>query len=288
MGLFFVLGSALCFSTMGTIVKDAFLQGGSAPGVMAVRVLGATVIWAVILRRRLFSIEWGSAAVRNLAIGGVAGLAIGSLAEFAAYRFLPVALVVVILFMAPVWVAVGQWAFANRPVGAAGLLGLALLGVGLVLLTEATAGELSVVGVLLALFASVGIAVMFTLGDDAIPVVGPILSAAVVAFASTVIVVPVAITNGTFFDSIGSAPILIRGLLLSLVATVVSMTLLFNGIQRLGGFAASVVSATEPVFAALLAWIFLGEVLSVPQMSGVLLVISGTVVVQGSRAQVRL
>lgn len=272
---------------MGTIVKDAFLQGGSAPGIMAVRVLGGSVIWIVVLRHRLFSIEWGSRAVLHVAVGGIAGLAIGSLCEYAAYRYLPVALVVVIMFMAPAWVAVGQWAFARKPVGAAGLLGLSLLGMGLALLTEATAGEVSLRGVLLALLASIGIAVMFILVDDAIPAIGPIMSAALVAFVSVMLVVPVAIVNGTFLESIVSTPILVRGLLLSLIGTVLSMMLLFMGVQRLGGFAASVVSATEPVFAAVLAWILLGEILNMPQIFGALLVISGTVVVQRSRGRLR-
>lgn len=285
-GVLFILGSAFCFSTMGTIVKDAYNYGATPTGILALRMLVGSAIWIVVFNRRLGSIEWRSPHVRRLALGGTLGIALASLTEYAAYQHLPVAFVVVVLFMAPAWVAIGQWVLTGRGVGGGGIAGLAFLAVGLALLTELGFAGISFVGVGLALAASLGIAAFFTLAGDSIDEVGPPRSAAVVALSSLAIVVPAAVIDGTLVDSLTSSAVLYRGALLGFVATVVSLVLLLNGLRRLGAFPASVVSAIEPVFAGLLAWWVLGEVLTVSQVAGAGLVIIGSLVVEWGRPRV--
>lgn len=285
-GVLFVLGSALCFSTMGTVVKDAYDHGASATGLLGIRMLVASVIWVAVLNRRLGAIDWRSMPVRRLALASMLGVGVASLAEYAAYRYLPVALVVVILFMAPAWVAVGQWFLTRRSMGVGGVAGVVLLLGGLAFLNELTLSGISPLGVVLTLIASLGIATFFTVAGHSLAQLRPVSGAAVVAIAASLIAVPIALVDGTFFSSLTSPQIALRGALLAVVATVISLVFLLNGVRRLGAFPASVVSAIEPVFAGFLAWWLLDEVLSTLQMLGAALVIGGTIVVEATRKAV--
>jgi drug/metabolite transporter (DMT)-like permease len=278
-GLAFILGSAFCFSTMGTVVKESYDQGGTATGLLAIRMLTASAVWVLLLNRRLLAFDWRSEGVRRLVAGTVAGVVVASLAEYAAYRHLPVALVVVILFMAPVWVALGQWVLTGRGVGPAGVVGLIVLAAGLVLLTQVRLASASLAGIGLALVASVGIGIFFTLSGQAIAEIGAVRSAAVVAVAAAAAAVPIALIDGTLAASFEPS-VVGHGIVLGIVATVISMTLLLNGVLRLGAFPAAVVSAVEPVFAGLLAWMFLSETLAALQIAGAALVVAGTLFVQ--------
>lgn len=272
---------------MGTIVKDAYDAGASATGLLAVRMLVAVALWGIVLNRKLTALPWRTPEVRRLASAAVIGIAVTSLSEYTAYRYLPVAFVVVILFMAPVWVALGEWALTRRGIGAGPTAGLIMLVVGLLLLTEISASRVSGVGIALALAASLGIAAFFMLGGSSVELVGSVHAAAVVAVAALFVVVPIALVDGTLLSSFTSSDVMTHGALLGLVGTTIALVLLFNGIKRLGAFPAAVMSAIWPIFAGLLAWWLLGDVLTPLQILGAGLMVAGTVTVEGSRGRAR-
>lgn len=282
-GTFFVLGSAACFATMGTIVKGAYDHGATATGLISLRLAIAAVIWIVASRFVDLKIPWRSPAVKRLSMAAIGGMGLATWSEYVAYRYLPVGLVVVVLFTAPAWVALAERALRGTRIGAGGMAGLILTVAGLMLLTNVSSGTSSLRGFFFAFLGSLGIAGFFLGSGDAIDELGPDRAAALSAWAPAVVLVSVALLDGTFIDSVSSRYILGQGALLAIVGTVIALMLLLRGISRLGPFAASIVSATEPVMAAGLAWWVLAEALTTYQILGGILVVLGTVVVEGWR-----
>ncbi len=264
---------------MGTVVKIAYGQGGSVTGLLGARLLIAVAIWGLLLNRRLWRLEWSSSPIRRLLVAGAMGVGMASLGEYAAYRYVPIALVVLVLFMSPGWVAVTQWLRFGEPIGVLGIAGLGLLAVGLILLTQASMGGASLTGVVLALGASFGIATVFVLAAESIHEVAPSVAAAVMAIGAAAVALPVAAIDKTLVSTLTSPFLARSGFLLAVVGTVVGFFLLLRGIRQLGAFSASVASAVEPIFAALLAWVFVGQALTRGQILGGALIIMGTAVV---------
>ena len=270
---------------MGIIVKDAYAAGATLTGVLAVRLLVAAGIWVALLAPRLDRIPWRSREFRGLAVAGGIGVGMASLAEYAAYKTLAVALVIVVLFMAPAWIALFQWLFLKRSIGLGGTAGLVAVLSGLFLLTEPGAAGFSLSGVGFATLGSIGIALLFLLVERGISRLGAVVSAALVAWGAAPVALVAAVFDGTLTSSFTTSAVVWRGALLGVLATVISFVLLFSAVVRLGAYPAAVVSTTEPVFAALLAWTLLGESLGAAQIVGAAFVVAGTLIVEHWRAR---
>ena len=68
--------------------------------------------------------------------------------------------------------------------------------------------------------------------------------------------------------------------LIAVVATALSMILFLMGVRHIGASRAAIVTTIEPVLVVLLAWLFLGELLSPMQLLGVGLQMAGLVITQ--------
>jgi drug/metabolite transporter (DMT)-like permease len=65
--------------------------------------------------------------------------------------------------------------------------------------------------------------------------------------------------------------------------TVIAFLLVLGSLRRLGAERAGIIGTSEPVWAAILALILLGEMLTVVQVVGGLLVVAGIIVAETSR-----
>ena len=79
----------------------------------------------------------------------------------------------------------------------------------------------------------------------------------------------------------GGRPLLIGGLYLAAFTTFLANTLYLAAVRRVGATRAGLYSTTEPVFTAVLAWLFLHETLSGGQMAGAALVMLGVLGLEG-------
>jgi drug/metabolite transporter (DMT)-like permease len=279
-GFLFVLGSAFALATMGPTVKAAYDAGASVWGLNAVRFLCAAAAWIAVFHRQVGAIPWRSRAVAQLLVAGGLGASFSSFFEFDAYHFLPVANVVVVLFTVPIWLALAQWRFRRRGIGRRGVAAIALVILGLALLYETGMGRVSLMGLGLALMASVLFGVFLWFSQEGIAELGATQSLAVVFASLAAVSVVGALLEGSLVHSLSTPAISGRALQLGLLGSALGVGLAYQGLSRLGAFEVSVIGAAEPVFAAILAWIFRGESLRLVQMVGVLLVLAGTVIVQ--------
>jgi drug/metabolite transporter (DMT)-like permease len=217
------------------------------------------------------------APVRSVATAAAAGLAlaIAGLLEFEALSRLPALALVTVVFLAPIWIALATWArFGQRPTRSAAAALVVVLA-GMTLLVQAP-GEwtLDRVGLGLAVAASILFAVVFLLLEDLVAS-GP-SAAAVARVVAVAAVVPAVVEHeGLAAELTRSRTI---GYAVGIGAlTAGSLLLLAVGMQSTPAFAASVITAAEPVAAALLSAVLLGEVLTIAQMLGAFGVVAGAI-----------
>jgi aminoglycoside 6'-N-acetyltransferase len=172
----------------------------------------------------------------------------------------------------------------RRPIGSAAVVGLGLVVVGLVLLVD-PAVRISWPGLLLAFGSSVTAVFLFLGMDEALHALRPTTAAGVVVAAAALVAVPVGLISGGAAVVVRHPSVIGWSILLGLIASGVGLGLLAVGVGSLGALRAAVVAATEPVVAAAMAWVFLGETLGTVQIVGGLIVIGGTAAVARSRAR---
>jgi DME family drug/metabolite transporter len=271
-----VLLAALCFGTTGT--AQALGPDGASPltvGAVRVALGSALLLFAVRLAA-------GGAAVRlargPLAVGGL-GVAGYQLCFFAAVHDTGVAVgTVAALGSAPAFAGLGGWLVdRTRPSNAwAVATALAAAGVGLIALSG-SAAEVSVPGVALALGAGASYAV-FTLASKRLLDAGaPVDRVMAGVFTlGAVLLVPVLVLGDLgWLTSVGGVAM---ALWLAAVPTALAYILFAHGLRLLPASDVATLTLAEPVTAAALGAIVLGERPGALAVAGIALVIAGLVV----------
>jgi drug/metabolite transporter (DMT)-like permease len=251
------------------VVARRAYQAGSEP----ISLLGARLLVAALLLAAIALPTRVEVGRRELALCALAGLAFAGagLGEFEALARAPAATVVLLLFVAPVWIALATWLVRGERLGGARASTLAALLAGLALLVAAPDGHSAdPVAVVLALGASVMSAVFFLSLEEAGERIPAALTACVAASVAAAAVVPLA--PGGVVDELqrpGTAPYALAiGAL-----TACALTLLTSGVRLASALIASAVICAEPVVAATLSWLLLDELLMPAQLAGAAVVI---------------
>jgi DME family drug/metabolite transporter len=249
--------------------------------ISAYRMLIAAVVLSAILM-----------ALRQL--GGVVDLlrrrplhvvAVGvSTAAYQALYFASVVMVgvtvatVVSLGLAPVLVTIAESVHRRvlpRP-GELAVLGAALAGLLLVSASAGTAdgGPHPVLGVLAALGSGVAYAMTTLLGRSLAQSTGPLTLTTATTTVGAVVLVPLALVAGTAGSSLGDPLVLGTLVYLGVLTMALAYGLLYAGLRTTPGSSAVIATLLEPVTAAVLAAVFLGERLGVAGVVGTCLILA--------------
>ncbi len=284
------LTSWVLFASSGPVAKAVLATGWSAAAVTAVRIgLAAVLLGPVVgvLRPRALRFRRGDLW---LLLGyGVLGVAGVQLFFFVAVARVPVGVAMVLVNLAPalvaVWVRVVRRTRLPGPVW----LGIGLAVAGLALVAEVWPGaRLDLPGVAAGLGAAICSAGYFLLGEHGASRHDPFgLTAAGLAIGAVVVLAvspPWTLPAGLF-----TAPADLGGLRLpvwlALVALAVAGTVLpylagLQSLRALPSAVASVLALVEPLVAAALAWLLLGQALGPAQLAGAVILLAGAVLVQ--------
>ncbi|WBB66101.1 EamA family transporter [Micromonospora sp. WMMD812] len=289
-GLGLALLSAVTFATSGTFARSLIEGGWSAPSAVIARVGIAALVVAVpavlALRGRWHVLR------RNLGVVGVFGLlgvALAQVCFFNAVRYLPVGVALLLEYLGIILVVAWTWLVHGQRPRRLTVAGSAAALAGLVFVLDLTgAGRLDPLGVLWGLGAAVGLAGYFVLAgrvDAELPSVvlasgGMAVGAAALTALGLAGALPLHATFGTvdFAGQQTSWLVPIAGL--SLVAAVIAYLTGIAGARILGPRLSSFVGLTEVMFAVLIAWLVLGELPTVVQLLGGVLIIAGVALVR--------
>lgn len=294
-GLGFGVFSSVAFGTSGAFGKALIGAGMSPLQASWTRVAGATLVLVPVM----LGLRWRAVGVavhrrwRLLLLYGVMGVAGCQSFYFIAASRLPVGVAILLEFTGPVLV-VGWARFVQRtslPRSAAAGVGIAL--VGLACVVEVWSGlRLDLLGVLAGLGAAACQAAFFLAADRASGQIDPLVMTAIGFLIATVSLAFVAppwdvpwreLTGDVVFGE-HTAPGWLLLTLLVLISTVAAYITSVAAVHRLSAPVAGAVGYIEAVWAAIFAWLTLGEHLSPVQLAGGVIVLAGAFVAQRSVA----
>jgi drug/metabolite transporter (DMT)-like permease len=297
LGYALTLTAAAFFAVNGTVSTLALEAGVPATRLTALRCTGAALALvlalAVVAPQRL-RITWRE--VPFLAVFGVVGVALTQFLYYVAIGRLPVGIALVFEMTAPVLIALYVWLVRQEKVRGRLWVALLLSLSGLVLVAEVWqgGGSLDALGVGAALLAAVCLATYYLMGERGTVTRDPVALTCwsfVAAAVFWAVAAPWWQFDPALLDervpvSIGSVELPLWVLVgwIVVLGAVVPFWLSITALRHLAPTAAGLVATIEPVFASIVAWSWLEQVLSGWQIAGGAVVLTGIVLAQTARA----
>lgn len=288
-GLLIAVASALAFSSSGPFVKPLLEGGWSLGAVLLVRMGVASLLLSPALiravRRQPGFLRRHGTTIVAFGLTAVAGCQVF---YFAAMQRMPVAVALLIQYIAPVLLVVAVWARTRRAPSRLVMIGSVVAMAGLVLVVDISGARFDLLGTLFALCAAVCSAAYFVIaaraGDQLPPlalaagglvtgtvIMGVLVAVGVLPFAAPAITVPL-----LGMEVPGILPLLWVGA----VATTVGYALGVIAVPLIGSRVASFVGLSEVLFALGFAWLLLGETPAPVQFVGGAVLLVGVVLVR--------
>ncbi|WP_236005991.1 EamA family transporter [Paradesulfitobacterium ferrireducens] len=273
---------AIIISTLGFCVypifgKVVFAGGASVFTVLFIRfTLAAVVFWSLTWwksgRPRLGLKIW-------LVLLGMGGMGYASMAALllGSVHYIPASIASLIFYTFPLMVTV--IAIATRQEIASGLklLGLGSSSLGLILVIGLNFGGVNLMGALIAFSSAVVHALNVMIGNRVLRVSDPLLSTAGMTTGAAVSMGIASLATGLTWQLSATTWLGIAGI--TFFSTIIAMFSFYKGLQLVGASTASILSMLEPVMTGILAYLFLGERLTLTQLVGGALVLLGSMIV---------
>ena len=296
-GYAFTLAAAGFFAVNGTVSTLALQAGIPPTRLTALRCTGAAIVLLLVLA--VFApgrlrVSWRE--VPFLAVFGIVGVALTQFLYYVAIGRMPVGIALVFEMTAPVFIALYVWLVRREKVRSRLWLALLLSLSGLVLVAEVwqDGGSLDPVGVGAALIAALCLAAYYLLGERGTVTRDPValtcwsfVAAALFwaaaapwwQFDASVLAERVPVSIGAL-----ELPLWVLVAWIVVLGAMVPFALSIAALRHLHPTAAGLVATVEPVFASIVAWLWLEQVLTGWQVAGGVVVLTGIVLAQTARA----
>jgi drug/metabolite transporter (DMT)-like permease len=214
-----------------------------------------------------------------LALGGI-GYAGQSTLYFSGLQRVSASLSSVLLYVYPAFVALLGWAVGGRRPKTATIAALVIALGGVVLTVgDERSGRIDPLGGAFLIGSAAAYAVYIITSHRLVPQGGALVATFWIATGAGLSFLTAAALGAELRAPIG-LPALGLVAAMSLFSTVLPLTTFLAGMARVGPTAAALLSTLEPVFTVGLAALFLGEILSVRQVAGAVLVLAAIVLLQ--------
>ena len=286
--------SAACAAANGAVARLVIDAGVSPRELSAVRIYGASLVLAVAVLPHLPALHRRD--IVQLVPFAVVGFVVGQGLYFQAISRLDIAVVLVVVFTAPLVVAIYQRVVHGErlPRYAYGAMGVAVLGLAMAILGGGGVGELSTLGLVLAVLTMIAYSVSVLMAaqpQTALPPLARTGAALLIAALVWLVIVPPwtlpldLLDETTSFDGrVGfSLPVWAGVAIVVLIGSVAVYACWVAGTSRVGAGAASVVGMAEPMLGAVFAWSLLGQSLTALQSLGIATTVGGIVLVEHAR-----
>ncbi|MGW4739738.1 EamA family transporter [Nocardia xishanensis] len=284
------LTSWVLFASCGSLAAAVMAAGWSAAAVTSVRIaLAAVLLVPVVAVLRPRALRFGRGDIGLLLGYGLLGVAGVQLFFFVAVSRVPVGVAMVLVNVAPALVALWVRVIRRTRLPGLGWLGLGLAVTGSTLVAEIwQGGHLDPLGIAAGLGSAICSAGYFLLGEHGASRHDSFgLTAAGLAIGAIVMIVvapPWTLSSGllTAPAVLGGlrVPVWLALLVLAVFGTVLPYLAGLRALRDLPSAMASVLAMVEPVVAAVLAWLLLGQTLGPAQLAGAAILLTGAVLVQ--------
>ena len=297
LGYAMVLAATCMWGVNGTVSKAILDAGLSSPRLTEVRSTGAALALGLAL---LLTQPWRLRVRRDellfLATFGILGLALVQWLYFFAIHRLEIGIALLIQYLAPILIALWARFVAKERVRKRIWVALILSFAGLSLVVELWRGfSLDALGTVASLGAAVAFAFYILLAERAVGRRDPVsllcLGFAVAALFWAVVQpwwsFPAGVVDehvrldGALFTTTASVWLLM--LTMIVVGTILPFLLLVGALRHISATRVAVTAMLEPVAGASVAYAWLGEELSAPQLTGGAIVLAGILLAQTAR-----
>jgi drug/metabolite transporter (DMT)-like permease len=297
--------SAVILWSLNAVISKVVLDsaGLSSMRLAEVRATGAALILvAGVALWRPATLRTTRRELGFLVVFGVFGLAFVQLFYFVGIQRLDIGIALVINYLAPVFVALWARFYVHEPVRRRLWLAIALCLLGLSLVVELWNGGSSLdgIGVLACLVTAIAYAGYVLMAEHSLESGRDVYSLLAWGFSFAALFwavfqpwwsFPVDLVDGSAsllgrFDDV-SVPVWLLLAYIVVLGTVVPFILLVSALHHVPATRVTIVAMLEPVLAAIVAWIWLGEELAAVQIAGGLIVLAGVVIAQSARSEDR-
>jgi len=295
-GTVLVVLASCCAGTAGPLAK-AIMDAGVRPEQLAAARIGLSALLLLVVvgvaRPALLRVRQVD---RRLVVGyGLFGVAAVQLLYFATVARIPVGIATLLEFTSPVLVALWVRFVRGTVLPARAWAGTGLALGGLALMARVWQGlTLDAIGLLLGIGTALAAASYFLLGERAVGTVAPLglVTWGMVAGAAAILVVvppwtlPVRALGSVAEFGPWHPPVWTLVLVIVGFSTTLAYLCGISSMRHLPSTVVSVVGLTEPAVATGVAWAFLGQSLSVVQVTGAVVMLSGAALVQRASSAV--
>ena len=273
-GRVIALAAAIFYGFNTTLSRLAYDAGTTPVSLMLYRFLitSAVMIIIMLLLRR----SWKMKVSPWVFVTCVAGMYITSIGHLGAVKYIPVSLAAIIFYTFPLLVIAWKRFASNQPVTRYELAGFIIAFIGLAIALGPEFHEMDIIGLTLAFCGSLG-ATAFILSYEKFPRESDSYTNSLWINLATL--VPCAISLQFGFElippreSTGWYYLLAIGLF-----SVISFILSLQAIKKIGGAIFALFLNFEPVVILILAWLVLGEELTVARLTGIGMVVMALVI----------
>jgi drug/metabolite transporter (DMT)-like permease len=289
-GTLLVVLASVCFGTSGPLVKPTMDAGLSPQQVASFRIcVAAALLLAFVAARRPALLRVRRQDWRLLVAYGLVGVAGVQLLYFAAVSRIPIGVAMLLEFTAPIlvalWVRFVRGVILPRRMWVGTVFAL----VGLAMVAEVWQGlRLDALGLLLGIGAALCAASYFLIGERGVATLEPlglVTWGMVIGGVAIAVMAPPwslpgeILTSAADFGSL-APPVWTLLLACAIVSTAFAYLLSISAMLHLPSNVVSVIALCEPIVAITLAWLVLGQTLSVLQVAGAVVLLGGATVVQ--------
>ncbi|KAF3886021.1 MULTISPECIES: EamA family transporter [Nostocales] len=271
-GLFAVVGASTFWALAANVASSLF-EGGVSPfelaGVSAILATIGLMALNLLQKHPILRVP----SLSQIALSALFVMFVG--ADYLAIAKLPVAIAIVLIFMAPGFVVLWNALLSRRVPSAKVLIALALSFLGVVLVSGVVGGDLSQVnwfGIAIGLTTAILFAA-YTLLSEKIGAQGTPVNALLQTFSiASLIWFGFLLTQGLtphLLEVINAPKILYMGIM----GTLLPYLLFLWGVRHVQAERAAIVASIEPFIAGIIAWIWFGQYLTLLQITGGILIV---------------
>jgi drug/metabolite transporter (DMT)-like permease len=297
LGYAMVMTAALLFAVNGSVMKVTLDSGLTSLQLAQIRhTCAALLFFALLVAIAPGRLRVGRRELLFLIVFGLVGIALQQWLYLVALENLPIGVALLIVFTAPVFVALFARYVYREHIRRRVWLALALCTAGLALVVEIQAGvSFSTVGVTAALCCALVLTAYMLMAErerrhrDAasLSFYGFLFAALLWAFLEPLWTFPWSVLDDevSLQGNLSEHTVPVWALVgfVVVIGTMVTFSLLTGSLRHISATRASIVASLEPVVATVVAWAWLGETFGATQLVGGIVVVAGILVAQSAR-----